>query len=77
MNLGGPGWFNDVFELDCEFASLRKLTLKGFLFQQDVPLFTTNEKIMGKIKVKSPPGKSEKKKKKKKPKADERPFVFY
>jgi len=48
FNLGGPGWFNDVFECEIQLDSTRKVALKGFLFEQNVPLFRSDEKITGK-----------------------------
>jgi len=58
FNLGGPGWFNDVFEVDIKLDSARKVSLKGFLLEQNVPLYRSDEKVTGKIIVKSPPNRT-------------------
>lgn len=55
---GGPGWFNDVFEVDIRLDSSRKVSLKGFLLEQNVPLYRSDEKITGKVVVKSPPNRT-------------------
>lgn len=58
FNFGGPGWFNDVFEVDVILDdSTRKITLKGFV-EQTVGLFGSHEKITGKLRLKSPPNRS-------------------
>lgn len=58
FNFGGPGWFNDVFEVEIRLDSSRKVSLKGFLLEQNVPLYRADEKVTGKIVVKSPPNRT-------------------
>jgi hypothetical protein len=59
LNFGGPGWFNDVFE--CEIImddSARQVVLKGFLVDQEVPLYRSDEIVRGKLKITSPPNRT-------------------
>jgi len=58
FNFGGPGWFNDVFEVEIRLDSSRKISLKGFLLEQNVPLYRADEKVTGKIVIKSPPNRT-------------------
>jgi len=58
FNFGGPGWFNDVFEVEIKLDSSRKVSLKGFLLEQNVPLYRSDEKVTGKVVVKSPPNRT-------------------
>lgn len=58
FNFGGPGWFNDVFDVEIRLDSARHIALKGFLLEQNVPLYRSDEKVTGKIVVKSPPNRT-------------------
>ena len=52
INLGGPGWFNDVFEVELVLDSPRKVVSRGFLFEQQVAVYKTDDVITGKVVVK-------------------------
>jgi hypothetical protein len=55
FNLGGPGYFSDVFDIDIFLDSNKKVISKGFLFEQQIQVFRSDEKITGKITVTAPP----------------------
>jgi hypothetical protein len=44
--------------VDIRLDSSRKISLKGFLLEQNVPLYRSDEKVTGKIIVKSPPNRT-------------------
>jgi len=43
-----------VFEVEIRLDSSRKVSLKGFLLEQNVPLYRSDEKVTGKVVVKAP-----------------------
>ncbi|CAM9646456.1 unnamed protein product [Sphacelaria rigidula] len=65
VNLGGPGWFNDVFkvliEVDAERTWMDTLSLSLVprqVFQRHCALLDTASPITGTITVEAPPNKS-------------------
>jgi len=56
FNFGGPGWFNDVFEVEIKVDDSRTTTCHSLLFQETCPLFTTSESITGEVIVRPPEG---------------------
>jgi hypothetical protein len=47
-----------VFECEIQLDNTRKVSLKGFLFEQNVPLYRSDEKVTGKVVIKSPPNRA-------------------
>lgn len=47
-----------MFDVEIKLDSARKISLKGFLLEQNVPLYRSDEKITGKVVVKSPPNRT-------------------
>lgn len=54
INLGGPGWFHDVVDVQVSLNCDRKIPMRNYLFIDDCMLFDSKDKITGSIKVKSP-----------------------
>lgn len=56
LNLGGPGWFSDVFTLEASYDTKLQGTVTGLLTTEQAPLFDGHGIIRGKLKVSAPSG---------------------
>lgn len=52
VNLGGPGWFHDVVDLEVTLNCDRKIPMRNYLFIDECKLFESKDKITGTIKIK-------------------------
>jgi len=58
LNLGGPGWFKDVFEVEVEIDGEREIASHSLLFQEKCQLFGADESVHGRVKITPPPNRT-------------------
>ena len=56
LNLGGPGWFSDVFDVAVAFDSEVRVNSTGAVFREEAAVFDPDGSISGTITLTPPPG---------------------
>ena len=56
LNLGGPGWFNDVFEVHVEFDSELRVLSRGAIFAEECHVFDPDGCVSGTVTLTAPDG---------------------
>lgn len=58
MAIPGPGWFDDIFQVDVTLSCQRKAICRSYIIHEEAPLLRADETLGGTIKIIAPPNRS-------------------